>query len=253
MRYGLLLPLFFLFQAKIMTARAQSVAIDGWGPEPRPAVPAAAYRATLRHYAARRERLAAIYRRATTPSARAACLQQARQLLLTTLDSVIFPTWEGTTWGFYGTTREPQQGQIACGYFVTTTLHDVGLRLERDLLAKQYAEVIVKNLVPAAHIHRYRDLSLADFVRRVAALGPGLYLVGLDLHVGFLRVRAGEKVQFVHSAVVAPGTVVLEDADTSIGLLSRYRVVGKLSANDNLLRDWLLQRALPARGATVTK
>jgi hypothetical protein len=168
------------------------------------------------------------------------CLAQARQLFLTTLDSTIFPAWEGTPWDFYGTSWEPRTGSIACGYFVTTALHDAGLHLQRTLLAKQAAETIIANLTSSAHIHRYHALPLGDFVQKVRALGAGLYVVGLDYHVGFLRVSPSGAVEMIHSSVFAPRTVVREDASTSRGLISTYRVVGKLSASDSLLRAWLL-------------
>lgn len=209
------------------------------------------YRATLHHFEARRQQLAARYKRATTPATRAARLAEARALFMTALDSTIFPAWEGTPWAFYGQSWEPRQGNIACGYFVTTTLHHAGLRLQRTLLAKQTSENIIKNLCTEAHIHRYRGMDQADFVQQVRQQGPGLYVVGLDFHVAFLRVREGGAVQMVHSTYLAPGTVVREAADDSQALLSKYRVLGKISADDGLLRNWLLGRALVARGATV--
>src|SRR6187455_2399459 len=36
----------------------------------------------------------------------------------------IIPGWIGTAWNFNGTSEKPQQGSIACGYFVTTILRD---------------------------------------------------------------------------------------------------------------------------------
>ncbi|WP_201984633.1 hypothetical protein [Hymenobacter rubidus] len=212
---------------------------------------APAYRATLRRFAARRLRLAARYRQAATKPARAARLEEARQLLLTALDSTVFPAWEGTPWAFYGTTWAPRRGSIACGYFVTTALHDAGLRLQRTVLAKQASEVIVKNLTSEAHITRYWGVAPADFVRQVRALGPGLYVLGLDFHVAFLRVREGGAVQMVHSSYVGPGTVVREAAESSAALESKYRVVGKVSEDDVFVRRWLLGEALAVHGATV--
>jgi hypothetical protein len=220
-----------------------------------PAAPAAfsapAYRATLRRFEARRQHLAARYRRAATPTTRAARLEEARQLLLTALDSTIFPAWEGTPWAFYGTSWEPRRGSIACGYFVTTTLHDAGLRLQRTVLAKQTSECIIKNLTSEAYITRYRGMTPADFVRQVRALGPGLYVLGLDFHVAFLRVREGGAVQMVHSSYVGPGMVVREAAESSAALPSKYRVLGKVSADDIFVRRWLLGEALAVHGATV--
>jgi len=212
---------------------------------------APAYRATLHRFAARRLQLAGRYRRAATPGVRAARLAEARQLLLTALDSTIFPAWEGTPWAFYGTTWEPRRGTIACGYFVTTTLHDAGLRLQRTVLAKQTSETIIKNLTSEAYITRYWGVTQADFVRQVRALGPGLYVLGLDFHVAFLRVREGGAVQMVHSSYVRPGTVVREAAESSEALASKYRVLGKVSDDNVFVRRWLLGEALAVHGATV--
>ena len=212
---------------------------------------AATYRATLQRFAQRRAGLAVRYRHATTPAGRATCLAEARELWLAALDSTVFPAWEGTSWSFYGQSWEPRQGSIACGYFVTTALHDAGLRLQRSLLAKQAATVIIRNLTTEAHMHRYRGMSQADFVQEVRQLGPGLYVLGLDYHVGFLRVREGGAVQMVHSSYTGAGGVVREAADSSPALASQARVVGKISDDTDLLRAWLLGTPLVARGCTV--
>ena len=216
-----------------------------------PAYSASVYKATLRRFAQRRTRLAARYSKVRTPSARAVCLGEARKLFLTSLDSTIFPAWEGTPWEFYGQSWEPHQGSIACGYFVTTALHDTGLRLQRTLLAKQTSERIILNLTTEPYIHRYHGLSQDEFVRQVTALGPGLYVLGLDFHAAFLRVHEGGSVQMVHSSYVGPGTVVREAAYSSEALESKYRVVGKVSADNVFLRHWLLGQALAVHGATV--
>ena len=212
---------------------------------------APAYRATLHRFAARRQQLAARYKQAATPAARAARLAEARALFLAELDSTIFPAWEGTPWEFYGQSWEPRQGSIACGYFVTTTLHQAGLHLQRTLLAKQTSETIIKNLVVEANIRRYRGLTTAEFVQAARAWGPGLYALGLDFHAAFLRVHDNGAVQMVHSSYLGTAAVVREAAESSPALESKYRVLGKLSADDALLRNWLLGRALVAHGATV--
>ena len=211
-----------------------------------------AYRAALRQAAARRQRLGAAYGRAATPAARAAVLGQAGRLLGAVLDSTIFPAWAGTEWAFYGTSWAPRRGQIACGYFVTTALHDAGLRLARTALAQQTSETLIKNLVAAPDIRRYRGLGQAAFVRAVRAQGPGLYVVGLDFHVAFLRVPpGGGPVEMVHSTYLDPGCVVREPAASAAALASNYRVLGKVSADAALLRHWLRGDTLAAHGIVV--
>jgi hypothetical protein len=245
-----------LLLAGLRGCLAQNVASDSTAGKAKTTAPdaafsAPAYRATLRRFVARRQHLAARYRQAPTRAARAARLAEARALLLTALDSTVFPAWEGTPWAFYGTSWEPRRGTIACGYFVTTSLHDAGLRLQRTVLAKQTSECIIKNLTSEGHITRYWGVPRADFVQQVRALGPGLYVLGLDFHVAFLRVREGGAVQMVHSSYVGPGTVVREAAESSAAIDSKYRVVGKVSDDDAFVRRWLLGEALAVHGATV--
>ncbi len=68
-------------------------------------------------------------------------LDSVRQAFTNTLLDDIIPYWYGTDWSFEGHTTVPRSGQIACGYFVSTTLLDAGLRLNRFRLAQQAPEV----------------------------------------------------------------------------------------------------------------
>ena len=205
------------------------------------------YPQQLQALATQRAALAAQYRQARTAASKAAVLRQARRLLVASLDTAIWPAWYGTPWAFYGTTQVPQQDSIACGYFVTTTLRDAGLRLDRVALAKTTSEKLIQNLTDEGHIRRYRMVPLSQFVRQVQQLGEGLYLVGLDFHVGFLLVK-GRQVRFIHSTYLGPGQVVNEEAATSAALRSRYRVVGRISADPRLLESWLRQRRVTFAG-----
>ncbi|MBW3372412.1 hypothetical protein KYK31_00385 [Hymenobacter norwichensis] len=220
------------------------------GPEQPAHTSSLPYKQQLQTVATRRQALAQRFRRARTTASRRKCLRQAQLLLLASLDSTIWPAWYGTPWTFYGHTETPQRSSIACGYFVTTTLRDSGLKLKRVLLAQQASEVIIRNLTTEAHIQRYRGMSQPEFVRRVRMSGTGLYMVGLDNHVGFLRVKADGSVSFIHSSYVQRKGVVQEPALTSVALASQYRVVGKISADEGLLEAWLLQRPLVAHVPT---
>jgi hypothetical protein len=67
-------------------------------------------------------------------------------------------------------------------------------------------------------------------------MGEGIYLVGLDSHVGFLYIREGSY-KFVHSHGCL--FVISEFPSLSSTLrMSRYRVVGKLF-NNRLIEQWL--------------
>lgn len=153
------------------------------------------------------------------------------------ISAELIPPWLGTKWAFYGTSETPGEGTIACGYFVTTVLRDAGLKVERVRLAQQASEQIVRTLSPASEIRRYRKGDPEQVIADTLSRGDGLYVIGLDYHVGLLDVSGGV-IRFCHSAVLAPGTVVCEPAKGSEGMVSSYHVVGKLLTED-LAQRWL--------------
>ncbi len=147
------------------------------------------------------------------------------------------PPWYGTKWAFHGVSQEPGKGSIACGYFVTTLLRDAGINLERVALAQQASENIIKSLVSSLSIRRFSDKPLSDFLINAEKWGEGIYIVGLDYHVGFISVEP-EETYFVHSSYQTPGAVVRELASESKVLASsKYRVLGKLS-DEKFLGRW---------------
>ncbi len=207
--------------------------------------PPKAYASAVSALATQRARLAAEYQRAK-PAQRQAILARARATILEAFDRDLIPAWFGTGWEFYGTSETPGQGTIACGYLVSTVLRDAGLKVERVRLAQQASENIVRSLTPAAGVLRFTHRSNAEVVAGVRPHGDGLYVVGLDYHVGFLRL-AGDSARFCHSSFLGTRVVVCEDAATSEGMLSTLHVVGD-ALNDARILDWLFQRAIPTRG-----
>jgi len=150
----------------------------------------------------------------------------------------LFPSWYGTPWAFNGTTQEPNKGSIACGYFVTTLLRDVGLNVQRARLAQQASENIIKTLVRPGSIYRFSNGSFHTFLSKLRSLGTGLYIVGLDFHVGFILVEKSE-MYFIHASIYPPQAVTKELAGNSIVLMSsNYRVIGKLEGK-YLMTRWL--------------
>lgn len=165
---------------------------------------------------------------------------------LAAFDTQLFPAWAGTAWDFYGTTEVPRQGQIACGYYVSTLMRDAGFKVERIKLAKEYSGRIVRTLAEDDETLRFRDVPLAALLQQVRVrLGEGLFVVGMDFHVAFLRIDSrGE--QLCHAAFFEPKSAICEDAATSPGFASSYHVVGKLFA-DAQLRGWLAGQSFPVR------
>lgn len=182
-------------------------------------------------------------------AARSAVLRRAASTLERALVDEVLPRWDGTAWAFHGTSTTPGEGAIACGYFVSTTLREAGLGVERVRLAQQASERIVKTLSPKEQIQRSSDVPVAEFVAAVARRGDGLYVVGLDDHVGYLVVQGGV-VFFHHASYVGARQVVRELAVEAKPLVkSRYRVVGKLFVDDRVVEAWLLGTPIPTSAA----
>ena len=207
--------------------------------------PAESYDSKLKNVAAKRLNLNEEYKKATSAAARKEILGRARAIFAASIDEDIFPAWYGTDWDFYGTTETPGTGKIACGYLVSTVLRDAGVKVNRVTLAQQASENIIKSLTTEPFINRYRNVSLAKFTAEIEKLGAGLYVVGLDFHVGFLY-HDGAEVYFIHSSYVEPSETIREKAASSPVLeATKYRVVGKISDDDALILKWLNQTIIP--------
>src|SRR5262249_24054080 len=140
---------------------------------------------------------------------------------------------------------------ISCSYFLTAALQNAGLKLEsRTRFAQAPAAWIEQALLPpGAHINRYGNLSPEALERRLLDdLGDGLYVMGLDIHVGFLVIREG-RVSFVHSSYTPPGAVVDEPLASSLAIANSQRKgywVSPLFRDDRLVDLWLRGRHVPA-------
>jgi hypothetical protein len=195
------------------------------------------------HIVSLRDSLANLYAAAGTER-RAALVVSARKLVLDVIAKDLFPPWMGTPWDFNGITQKPGEGQIACGYFVTTILRDAGFGVERAKLAQQASLKIIRTVTPAAEIKDYGGIDVPELVRRMAKLPQGLYIVGLDIHTGFI-VNGPKSVDFIHASYGNPRVVVHEVALKSTVLAQSKRFVLGRVDNDEFLKKWLLKQAIP--------
>lgn len=172
--------------------------------------------------------------------------QKARTTLLDYLENSAFPAWKGTTWNFYGTSTTPREGTIACGYYVTTVLQQAGFKLERVRLAQQASAYVVSTVARGTRVDWIRPPNNAAAVKEIhERFGDGLFVIGFDYHVGFLRLE-GERAAFCHSSFIDPGSVTCEDPVPAGAFASNTYVVAD-ALNDTVLDDWLLGRALPTQ------
>lgn len=174
-------------------------------------------------------------------------VERARERVYLSLTEAIFPAWYGTRWAYDGTTETPRVGRIACGYFVATTLRDAGFLLPRTTLAQQPAETIIRNLTGPEQIKRFRRQPLRTLRAEMERMGRGVYVIGLDTHVGFI-VHDGRELRFVHSSSQAKRPeVVSEPLDENCSVaFSDYRVLGKI-LDDAMIERWIEGKPLRAR------
>ncbi|WP_128414272.1 hypothetical protein [Chryseobacterium sp. Leaf394] len=133
--------------------------------------------------------------------------------------------WQGTPWSFGGTTRNPQSGTIACGYFVTNILSDFGIKIERVYLAQQPSSVMIKKLCTEIKYFNKRE-DLENYI--LSKPQNTVYIVGLDFHTGFIT-RENRDTYFIHSNYIQNKGVVKEKTESSKALnASKTYMIGTL-------------------------
>jgi len=151
-----------------------------------------------------------------------------KQTLLNNIRDSLFTCWLGTPWDFYGTTEEPNNGKIACGYFVTTLLRDIGVKVNRIKHAQCASEEMIKAVCMKNSIYRFSNKNISYFIDEIKKQDVGLYIVGLDFHTGFI-LNDVDEVYFIHANYSGKKVVEKEIASTSAVLAtSKYKVIGKV-------------------------
>ena len=147
----------------------------------------------------------------------------------------IIPHWYGTEWDFNGYTATPGKGEIACGYFVSTTLEHLGIVINRYHLAQQAGLNEAKSLA-IADSNYFTVYGIETLSKRMQSMEDAIYFVGLDNHVGYLYKEAGT-LYFIHSNYI-DDKVMIEKAQYSKAFQSNIYVVAELSTNELLLERW---------------
>lgn len=164
-------------------------------------------------------------------------ITEAQKYLLTVSDD-FFRAWYNTPWTFHGHSQTPKEGSIACGYFVTTTLRDMGFNIPRIKWAQQASEYMIKKVT--TDIKRFQQKPIKDVVEYIENKGEGLYIVGLDSHVGYIY-YLNSKMSFVHANYYRPKIGVMSEPLIGRNPLndSKYRVIGKIFDRE-MVKSWIL-------------
>lgn len=206
----------------------------------------------------KRKCVARRYRRARTNSAKRRVLWKIQKLLMKWLDQQVLPLWIGTPWAFYGSAERPHQKAVACGYFVTHALIAAGFFFPESRLvprvgdpgmrefafAKLTSYGMMKLLSSRRHwkVRNHRH-PMSRLMRTLRRLGRGIYLLGLDSHVG-LVLWDGKRASFWHSDFSTARLWVHREPlhRAPVVLASRYRHIARLPLRTYL--KWLLARPI---------
>lgn len=200
---------------------------------------------------ARRGRLATELRAARTRADRAAVLARARDVAFRAIVDELAPLWLGMPWGLgkdSTATRPHQPGKVVgCSYFVTAIAQGAGLVLDDRYRFAQAPALAIQRALARGRgaVHRYLSIPGDQLAREIAGLGDGLYLIGLDVHVGFVVVDGGQ-VRLLHASYTGARQVSDEPLATAAAIAHSQDAGYFVSPlfvrspdNDRLVEAWL--------------
>lgn len=155
----------------------------------------------------------------------------------------IIPHWYGTEWDFNGYTAVPNEGVIACGYFVSTTLLHMGINVNRYKMAQQAG--LYEAQTVALSEDNYQTIYGVDSLKVILKrdFKDGIYFVGLDNHVGYLYIK-DQIPYFIHSNYIED-KVMIEKAYYSPAFVSGVYVIAEISTNEELMERWRTGQSVP--------
>jgi hypothetical protein len=196
------------------------------------------YAVMMKDLARWREDLAGRYARARTAEGRGEVEHDARVILEKFLPEMM-RCWRGTAYDFNGVAEGPGDGGVACGYFVSTVLRDAGFKVNRYTLAQQPSANIMRSFVEREACELRVGVGYEEYVDWFENQELGIYLMGLDTHVGFV-VNEGEGMRFLHSSGIEAAGVVEETRGNANAIKwSNWRMLGRFSGEPKVIRMWL--------------
>lgn len=191
------------------------------------------YKTLLSEIKIKQDSLKKEYQGAKTESEKKKVLKKAQRTFESSFEEVC-KYWYGTKWSYSGTTQIPGKGKIACGYFVTTILRDLGYPIDRIKMAQAASETLIRTTVDKKFIKVRVKKDFGDFMEEIEEMGDGIYILGLDTHIGFLFIE-GSSTHFIHSSNGILKGVRNQMAFSSTTIRrSKYRVAGKIQ-----IEKWL--------------
>jgi len=189
---------------------------------------------------ASRKKLSVELKACTTDAQKKKVYSDGRALLIKTMSDSMFVCWYGTGWDFNGTSTTPRDGDIACGYFVTTLILHAGFDLQRVKLAQCASSSMINTLSPKGDVKIISNNQVQKVKDHILSKPDGIFILGLDNHTGFV-VKKGTSLRFVHSNYTAGvDKVVSEDFDKSSVIQNNgYFVIGNFTGSDSTMEKWI--------------
>lgn len=165
-------------------------------------------------------------------------IDSASNYLFDKLINKLVPHWYGTPWDFNGHTNIPNDGEIACGYFVSTTLRHLDFQLNRYKMAQEGGLNEAISLQPRSELKIYRNISYIELKSKLNKVyKDGVYFVGLSNHVGYVLIK-NKELYFLHSSYY-DDKVMIEKAEFSPCFQSDIYVFAEITTNRNLVQKWV--------------
>lgn len=166
-------------------------------------------------------------------------LKNAKYYLFKSIADDILPFWYDTKWDFNGTTENPRDGTIACGYFISTVLAHAGIDMDRYALGRETAGAVIQTLCKRESIHIVRKNNFQRLFQYLQQQKDGIYILGMDWHIGFI-IKKQNKIRFIHSRKPKHAGVLNEEAEDSPTLkLSNFYMIGSVLDNENIIQQWV--------------
>ena len=220
--------------------------------------PNTSFEQTVAEIEAARRAFFSKWREASNQQEKNAVRAEARQYVVHAIVERIIPQWLGMPWtmaviddGLRPNAAVPfETGKgISCSWFLVSVLRNAGLRFQSPrTFAGSIAVRFQYALSPRdADLHRFFNVTPSRLEKKIAALGDGLYVVGLNCHIGFVHVE-GDRVRILHSSYISPTAVVIEPlAESPAVAASREAgyVVSPLFRDIRLIDYWLTGNKVP--------
>lgn len=157
-----------------------------------------------------------------------------------TISDTLFHHWAGTPWDFNGTAKHPGVAPVACGYFVTVILQNMGMNINRVKLSTCASSEMMKQLVPNRKIINLTSSSHEELHKKFKALPIGVYIIGLSQHTGFIVRKNDEECFFIHSNYIGRKGVVKENIEKSTALHhSTIHWIMPISSEKEFIQRWI--------------